>query len=211
MRTNILATVAIVLLLILSLDVFSNNAFSKFVAEILTRTSYPLYIYRERLERFFEKYPSTVNVTLFDESAKVLTVLSDDINGLYVRNLQEKGLVVDPLRKQLIGFVERTGKIGYVRKWWVSEFPVTIESTETRVVGFYRKFRIEVPDPYVDVVGKVYLADSEEYGRLMRLHNVSIGVFKDGYFLPKIPRIPRYVVVLPSYYDGSRKQEEGGN
>jgi len=211
MRTNILATVAIILLLILSLDVFSNNSLSKFVAEVLTKVSFPFYGYREKLENFFEKYPSILHVTLFSENAKALTVLSEDIKGLYVRNLHEKGLVIDPLSKQLIGFVERTGKIGYVRKWWVSEFPVTIEGTETRAVGFYRKFRIEVPDPYVDIGGKVYLADSEEYGRLMRLYNISIGVFKNGYFLPKIPTIPKYVVILPSYHNGSRKQEEGGN
>ncbi|ODN31278.1 hypothetical protein [Fervidobacterium thailandense] len=208
MRENVLATVSMVLLLILLLDVFTENVFSTIVAEILAKISYPLYISREYLESFFEKRPTTINVTLFGKREDVLVILSEDTNGFYVKDLETRGLVIEPRSRQLIGFVERTGKIGYVRKWWESEFPVTVESSETRVVGFYRKLRIEIPDPQLEVAGKVYLADSEEYGRLLRAHDISIGTFNDGYFQPKIPRIPKYVIVLPSYeeYDeGARK------
>jgi len=107
-------------------------------------------------------------------------------------------------RWQTYRVCEKTGKVGYVVKWWESEFPVTIESTSIRsvsAVGYYSNLKIDIPDPNVQVSGKVYLSEYFEYGRLLKANNLSIGKYENDAFYPEIPQISNYVVLLEEYQD----------
>ncbi|MFN3691890.1 MAG: hypothetical protein ACK4R7_03260 [Fervidobacterium sp.] len=231
MRINTLAIVFLILLLILFIDIFSSNYFSSIIHSALYKLSEPAYNLKNALENTFRKEYINLNVTLFgNEKADLHEVLSIDEKGIYVRNLANYGIVVSASDGKFIGFVEKTGKVGYVTKWWEKSFPVTIESSENfdnlesvnsidyydvnnsgnsqsdkttdpkpKIVGYYNKYNIEIPDPLEIYDGTVYLSEYVEYGKLLKEFRISIGEYKDGILRLNIPSIPRYVILLEKY------------
>ncbi|HPZ17587.1 MAG TPA: hypothetical protein PKI14_05235 [Fervidobacterium sp.] len=199
MNANTLAIVFMILLTIFVVDVFTNNFLSELLHSVLYSISIPMYNMKNSLEKRLSQTIIVENIYLFGEKDGGLEVLSVDLNGIYVRNLTKKGVVLSAKNGQLIGFVKKTGRVGYVVKWWESDFPVTIESTSVKTVGYYSKYRIDVPDPNVESSGNVYLSEYAEYGRLLKAHNLSIGRYEDNVFYPKIPRISDYVILLEEY------------
>lgn len=231
MRINTLAIVFLILLLILFIDIFSSNYFSSIIHTILYKLSEPAYNLKNTLENTFRKEYINLNVTLFgNEKANLHEVLSIDEKGIYVRNLTNYGIIVSAFDGKFIGFVEKTGKIGYVTKWWEKSFPVTIEPSENfdnltsfnfvdyydpnnfnnletdkatdqkiKIVGYYSKYNIEIPDPLEINDGTVYVSEYVEYGKLLKEFRISIGEYKDGILRLNIPSIPRYVILLEKY------------
>ncbi|MCX7653714.1 MAG: hypothetical protein N2Z58_03420 [Fervidobacterium sp.] len=213
MKTNILALVFLFLIFVMFLDIFTNNLISTNLHTVLYKLSTPLYNVRTNLEQVFEKEHNTINVTLFgDTRPTALRVLSVDSKGIYVRNVEKKGIVISATDGSLIGFVKKTGSVGYVSKWWEEEFPVTIESSEgtdvnfkVKVVGYYSNYRIEIPDPSPVNDGKVYMSEYLPYGKLLKSFGLSIGEYQNGVFKMSIPKIPEYVLILEKY------EPNGGN
>ncbi|KAF2962141.1 hypothetical protein [Fervidobacterium sp. 2310opik-2] len=234
MKLNTLVIVFLVLMLLLFLDIFSKNFIANSIHTILYKSSTPIYSSKRNLEKLFEKEKITLNVTLFkDTTTNALEVLSEDSKGIYVLNLKKKGIVVDATTGELIGFVEKTGNVGYAIKWWEKEFPVTIESIEStnestqtlkestdtqvyetytqKTVGYYSNYRIDLPDPNIKINGKVYISEYIPYGRLLKNNNISIGEYSNGIFRIKIPTIPKYVVLLEDYtINDSSNNSNGG-
>ncbi len=234
MKLNKLVIVFLVLMLLLFLDIFSKNLIANLIHTILYKSATPIYISKRNLEKLFEKETIVLNVTLFkDTTTDALEILSEDSKGIYVLNLKKKGIIIDAITGELIGFVEKTGNVGYAVKWWAKEFPVTIESTEStneatqtlnestvtqiyetytkRAVGYYSNYRIDLPDPNVKINGKVFISEYTPYGRLLKNNNISIGDYHGGIFKIKIPKIPKYVVLLEDYTinDGSNNSNGG--
>ncbi len=213
MRINTLALVFLVLLFILFLDIFTSNSISKLLHTLIYKSAFPLYNVKNALEWLFEKNYSTVKVNLFGNTpTTALEVLSVDSKGIYVRNLKKKGIAISATDGKLIGFVQKTGSVGYISKWWEDNFPVTIESTDNlnythkvRSVGYYSNYRIEMPDPADIVNGKVYMSEYMPYGRLLKNFGIFIGEYQNGVFKLLIPKIPKYVVILEEY------EPNGGN
>ncbi|MFN6991164.1 MAG: hypothetical protein ACK4MM_00435 [Fervidobacterium sp.] len=231
MRINTLAVVFLILLLILFIDIFSSNYLAGTLHTALYKLSEPAYNLKNALENIFRKEYITLNVTLFgNEKAKLHEVLSIDEKGIYVRNLTNYGIIVSAFDGKFIGFVEKTGKVGYVTKWWEKSFPVTIEPSEsfdnlqsvdsfdyydvnnsnnsktnisvdqkTKIVGYYSKYNIEIPDLLEIYDGTVYVSEYVEYGKLLKEFRISIGEYKDGILRLSIPSIPRYVILLEKY------------
>ncbi len=204
MNTHTLAIAFMILLTIFVVDVFTHNYLSETIHTVLYSVSIPMYSAKNYLEDRFSHTIVVQNVYLFNQESNGLEVLSVDLEGLYVRNLNKKGVVINAEDGRLIGFVKKTGKVGYVVKWWESEFPVTIESTSIRsvsAVGYYSNLKIDIPDPNVRVSGKVYLSEYFEYGRLLKANNLSIGKYENDVFYPEIPQISNCVVLLEEYQD----------
>ncbi|MGC8954702.1 MAG: hypothetical protein ACP5JS_01240 [Fervidobacterium sp.] len=238
MKTNYLVLVLLVLLSILFTDVFTKNSISNALHAILSNISLPIYQMRRSVEKLFEKQQIILTVVLFGQtSSDTLEVLSEDLAGIYVRNLRKKGIVLDAQNGELIGFVQKTGSVGYVIKWWETEFPVTIESTQNptetlnvinatdtvnrnpnnnmKIVGYYRNYKIEIPDPNIDtskLSGKVYMSEHMPYGKLLKESGISVGEYKNGLLKIKVPKIPRYVILLEDYNTTTlNNKENGGN
>lgn len=224
MKINTVANVFLILLLILFIDIFSSNYFSEILHNILYKVSIPLYNSKNTLENMFEKEYVVLNVTLFgNKQAKVHEVLSVDEKGIYVRNLNAYGIIISAVDGKFIGFVKKTGKVGYVTKWWENDFPVVIESIENvknknleenqseidtinlKVVGYYSRYNIEIPDLVEVHNGKVYVSEYLEYGKLLKDFGIWIGEYSNGVFKLSIPQIPKYVILLEKYLT------DGGN
>lgn len=202
MRINQLTLTFIIILTIFFLDVFTDNGIAKLLHSVFSNAAYPLYIAKTSLENYFEKNVTVQYITIFEnKKPELLDVLSVELRGLYVRNLKKRGIIINEEGK-LIGFVEKTGQVGYVTKWWESEFPVTISATDLSVVGYYKKYRITIPDPTIDVdklSGMVYLSEYMPYGKLLKERGINLGVFKEGEFLINIPKIRSKVILLEDY------------
>uniref|UniRef100_A0A7C5U241 Cell shape-determining protein MreC n=1 Tax=Fervidobacterium nodosum TaxID=2424 RepID=A0A7C5U241_9BACT len=212
MRVNSLALVFLLLLLIVFTDIFTDNLLSKSIHTLTYISASPIYVAKKNLEQIFEKEYTIVNVKLFDDIATTSEVLSVDSKGIYVKNIKKKGIAIDAINGNLVGFVRKTGNVGYISKWWEEEFPVTIESTDTSIkgqkisiVGYYNKYRIEVPDPTVVISGKVYMSEYMPYGRLLKDFGIAIGEYENGVFKITIPKIPKYIIILEEY------EPNGGN
>lgn len=201
MNTHTLAIVFMILLTIFVVDVFTNNFVSGTLHTSFYSLSIPMYNAKNYLENRFSHIVVVQNVYLFNRKSNGLEVLSVDSEGLYVRNLNKKGVVINAEDGRLIGFVKKTGKVGYVVKWWESEFPVNVESTSVSTVGYYSNLKIEIPDPNVKISGNVYLSEYFEYGKLLKANDISIGKYENSVFYPEIPKISNYVVLLEEYQD----------
>lgn len=199
MRENLVAVAIVMVLALFVADVFSKNALSRYVHDLVSYASYPLFLLRRTLEDYFAQTIVHLDVSLFGVDAQVHRIVSVDAKGYHALGVHRKGIAIDPLTKRLVGFVERTGAIGYVVKWWESEFPVSVQTKDAMVVGYYKNLKIEVPENLVRISGKVYVADIERYGRLLREHNFLIGTLEEGVFKPAIDRLSGYIVVLEDY------------
>jgi len=202
MKINYLALTFLIIMTLFVLDVFTQNSLSNTIHSVLSSLALPLYDSKVFLENYFEKNVIIVQIRIFGNSKQnELEVLSEDLNGIYVRNLKKRGIIIND-RDELIGFVEKTGSVGYVTKWWQSEFPVTIESTSLSIVGYYKRYRITIPDPTIvpeKISGKVFMSEYLPYGKILKNFNRAIGEFKNGNFIISIPRIPKSVILLESY------------
>jgi len=204
MKANYIALAFLIILTLFILDVFTNNNISNNIHSILSTLAMPLYDSKVFLEKYFEKNITIQHIKIFSNNKPdELEVLSQDLKGIYVRNLKKRGIIINE-KGELIGFVEKTGSVGYVTKWWQSEFPVTIEATDLVVVGYYKKYQITIPDPIIipeNVSGKVYLSEYLPYGKLLRNFDRDLGEFKHGNFEISIPKISKHVVLLEEYND----------
>jgi len=202
MKINYLVLTFLIIMTLFVLDVFTQNSLSNTIHSVLSSLALPLYDSKVFLENYFEKNVVILQIRIFGNSKQnELEVLSEDLNGIYVRNLKKRGIIIND-RGELIGFVEKTGSVGYVTKWWQSEFPVTIESTSLSIVGYYKRYRITIPDPTIvpeKISGKVFMSEYLPYGKILKNFNRSIGEFKNGNFNISIPRIPKSVILLESY------------
>lgn len=207
MRVNEIALIFLFLLLVLFVDIFTDNFLAKTLHTLLYKSASSVYIAKRNIEQIFEKEHIIINVNLFGEIKTATSeVLSIDLKGIYARNIKKRGIAIDAKDGTLIGFVEKTGNVGYISKWWENEFPVTIESTDTSnqvqkvtTAGYYSKYKIEVPDPTTSVNGKVYMSEYMPYGRLLKNFGISIGEYQNGVLKLSIPKIPRQIIILEEY------------
>ncbi|WP_448377280.1 hypothetical protein [Fervidobacterium sp.] len=202
MKVNYITLAFLIVLTLFIVDVFTHNNISNNIHSILSTLAAPLYNSKDFLEKYFEKNITIQHIKIFSNNkSNELDVLSEDLKGIYVRNLKKRGIIIND-KGELIGFVEKTGSVGYVTKWWQSEFPVTIEATDLVIVGYYKKYQITIPDPIIipeTVSGKVYLSEYLPYGKLLRNFGRDLGEFKNGNFEISIPKISKRVVLLEEY------------
>ncbi|WP_448374876.1 hypothetical protein [Fervidobacterium sp.] len=207
MKVNYITLAFLIVLTLFIVDVFTHNNISNNIHSILSTLAAPLYNSKDFLEKYFEKNITIQHIKIFSNNkSNELDVLSEDLKGIYVRNLKKRGIIIND-KGELIGFVEKTGSVGYVTKWWQSEFPVTIEATDLVVVGYYKKYQITIPDPIIipeTVSGKVYLSEYLPYGKLLRNFGRDLGEFKNGNFEISIPKISKRVVLLEEYNDAAQ-------
>jgi hypothetical protein len=167
----------------------------------------PLFNAKVLLEKYFEKNITIQNIKIFaNEKPDELLVLSEDLKGYYVRNLNKTGIVLNE-KGQLVGFVEKTGNVGYVSKWWESEFPVTLEATNLTVTGYYKGYRITIPDPNIsleELQAKVYMSEYLPYGKLLKNYGMHLGYYENGIFKINIPKVSERVILLESYGNDDR-------
>jgi len=207
MRINYISLMFIVLLTFFFLDVFTNNSISQTIHTFFSVVASPLFNAKVLLEKYFEKNITIQNIKIFtNEKPDELLVLSEDLKGYYVRNLNKTGIVLNE-KGQLVGFVEKTGKVGYVSKWWVSEFPVTLEATNLTVTGYYKGYRITIPDPNIsleELQAKVYMSEYLPYGKLLKNNGMYLGYYENGIFKINIPKVSERVILLESYGNDDR-------
>ncbi len=201
MRQKIIITAFLIALSILTFDVYSKNLISKYTKEVVSKVSYPLFVTKKSLEDFFTPVVKKNNIQILGENPNIVRVLSYDGLGVYVTNLTNKGIVLST-DLNFVGFVEKTGKYGYVKFWWNMEFPVIIESSEVSTVGFYSKYKIEILDPIDIKDGTVYLADDFPYARLLRNLKYPLGELRNGSFVPNLPKNIDELILLKDYRKG---------
>jgi hypothetical protein len=207
MRINYISLMFIILLTFFFLDVFTNNSISQTIHTFFSVVASPLFNAKVLLENYFEKNITIQNIKIFaNEKPDELLVLSEDLKGYYVRNLNKTGIVLNE-KGQLVGFVEKTGNVGYVSKWWESEFPVTLEATNLTVTGYYKGYRITIPDPNIsleELQAKVYMSEYLPYGKLLKNYGMHLGYYENGIFKINIPKVSKRVILLESYGNDDR-------
>jgi hypothetical protein len=207
MRINYISLMFIILLTFFFLDVFTNNSISQTIHTFFSVVASPLFNAKVLLENYFEKNITIQNIKIFaNEKPDELLVLSEDLKGYYVRNLNKTGIVLNE-KGQLVGFVEKTGNVGYVSKWWESEFPVTLEATNLTVTGYYKGYRITIPDPNIsleELQAKVYMSEYLPYGKLLKNYGMHLGYYENGIFKINIPKVSKRVILLESYENDDR-------
>ncbi len=201
MRQKLIVIVFLISLLILTFDVYSKNFLSKLTKDAVSKVAYPLFHFKKTLEDFFTPEIKVFNIHILGEKQDIITVLSYDGVGAYVTEITSKGIVLSTDLK-LVGFVEKTGKYGYVKFWWNMEFPVVIESSDVTTFGYYSKYKIDVLDPVQLNEGVVYLADDFPYGKLLRTLRHSLGELKNGSFVPNLPNSINELILLKDYRKG---------
>jgi hypothetical protein len=210
MRINYISLMFIILLTFFFLDVFTNNSISRTIHTFFSVVASPLFNAKVLLENYFEKNITIQNIKIFaNEKPDELLVLSEDLKGYYVRNLNKTGIVLNE-KGQLVGFVEKTGKVGYVSKWWESEFPVTLEATNLTVTGYYKGYRITIPDPNIsleELQAKVYMSEYLPYGKLLKNYGMHLGYYENGIFKINIPKVSERVILLESYGNDDRNEQ----
>jgi hypothetical protein len=210
MRINYISLMFIILLTFFFLDVFTNNSISKTIHTFFSVLASPLFNAKVLLENYFEKNITIQNIKIFaNEKPDELLVLSEDLKGYYVRNLNKTGIVLNE-KGQLVGFVEKTGNVGYVSKWWESEFPVTLEATNITVTGYYKGYRITIPDPNIsleELQAKVYMSEYLPYGKLLKNYGMHLGYCENGIFKINIPKVSKRVILLESYGNDDRNRQ----
>jgi len=210
MRINYISLMFIILLTFFFLDVFTNNSISQTIHTFFSVVASPLFNAKVLLENYFEKNITIQNIKIFaNEKPDELLVLSEDLKGYYVRNLNKTGIVLNE-KGQLVGFVEKTGKVGYVSKWWESEFPVTLEATNLTVTGYYKGYRITIPDPNIsleELQAKVYMSEYLPYGKLLKNYSMHLGYYENGIFKINIPKVSKRVILLESYGNDDRNRQ----
>lgn len=210
MRINYISLMFIILLTFFFLDVFTNNSISRTIHTFFSVVASPLFNAKVLLENYFEKNITIQNIKIFaNEKPDELLVLSEDLKGYYVRNLNKTGIVLNE-KGQLVGFVEKTGKVGYVSKWWESEFPVTLEATNLTVTGYYKGYRITIPDPNIsleELQAKVYMSEYLPYGKLLKNYGMHLGYYENGIFKINIPKVSERVILLESYGNDDRNRQ----
>jgi len=95
MNTHTLAIAFMILLTIFVVDVFTHNYLSEAIHTVLYSVSIPMYSAKNYLEDRFSHTIVVQNVYLFNQESNGLEVLSVDLEGLYVRNLDKKGVVIN--------------------------------------------------------------------------------------------------------------------
>ncbi|NPU89543.1 MAG: hypothetical protein HPY87_06580 [Fervidobacterium sp.] len=207
MRINYISLMFIILLTFFFLDVFTNNSISQTIHTFFSVVASPLFNAKVLLEKYFEKNITIQNIKIFaNEKPDELLVLSEDLKGYYVRNLNKTGIVLNE-KGQLVGFVEKTGNVGYVSKWWESEFPVTLEATNLTITGYYKRYRITIPDPNISLEklqAKVYMSEYLPYGKLLKNYSMHLGYYENGIFKINIPKVSERVILLESYGNDDR-------
>lgn len=207
MRINYISLMFIILLTFFFLDVFTNNSISQTIHTFFSVVASPLFNAKVLLEKYFEKNITIQNIKIFaNEKPDELLVLSEDLKGYYVRNLNKTGIVLNE-KGQLVGFVEKTGNVGYVSKWWESEFPVTLEATNLTITGYYKGYRITIPDPNISLEklqAKVYMSEYLPYGKLLKNYSMHLGYYENGIFKINIPKVSERVILLESYGNDDR-------
>ncbi|MFN4267902.1 MAG: hypothetical protein ACK4EZ_03605 [Fervidobacterium pennivorans] len=207
MRINYISLMFIILLTFFFLDVFTNNSISQTIHTFFSVVASPLFNAKVLLEKYFEKNITIQNIKIFaNEKPDELLVLSEDLKGYYVRNLNKTGIVLNE-KGQLVGFVEKTGNVGYVSKWWESEFPVTLEATNLTITGYYKGYRITIPDPNISLEklqAKVYMSEYLPYGKLLKNYGMHLGYYENGIFKINIPKVSERVILLESYGNDDR-------
>ncbi|WP_448379325.1 hypothetical protein [Fervidobacterium sp.] len=208
MRINYISLMFVILLTVFFLDVFTDNSISRTIHSVFSMAASPLFSAKIFLEDYFEKKITVQHIRIFaDEKPDELLILSEDLKGYYVRNLNKPGIVLNE-KGQLVGFVEKTGNVGYVSKWWESEFPVTLVATDVTVTGYYKSYRITIPDPNVSLEklqAKVYMSEYLPYGKLLKNYGMHLGYYKNGIFKLNIPKVSKKVILLEGYGNGDRK------
>lgn len=202
MRINYISLMFVILLTVFFLDVFTDNSISRTIHSVFSMAASPLFSAKIFLEDYFEKHITVQNIRIFfNEKPDELLVLSEELKGYYVRNLNKPGIVLNE-KGQLVGFVEKTGSVGYVSKWWESEFPVTLVATDVTVTGYYKGYRITIPDPNVSLEklqAKVYMSEYLPYGKLLKNYGMHLGYYENGIFRINIPKVSKKVILLESY------------
>ncbi|AFG34235.1 hypothetical protein Ferpe_0073 [Fervidobacterium pennivorans DSM 9078] len=201
----------IILLTIFFLDVFTNNSISRTIHSVFSTAASPLFNAKIFLEDYFEKNITVQNIRIFaNEKPDELLVLSEDLKGYYVRNVKKPGIILNE-KGQLVGFVEKTGSVGYVLKWWESEFPVTLEATNVTVTGYYKGYRITIPDPNISLEklqAKVYMSEYLPYGKLLKNYDMHLGYYENGILKINIPKVSKKVILLESYANDNGKRQQ---
>ncbi|ANE40884.1 hypothetical protein IM42_02170 [Fervidobacterium sp. SC_NGM5_O18] len=210
MRINYISLMFIILLTFFFLDVFTNNSISQTIHTFFSVVASPLFNAKVLIEKYFEKNITIQNIKIFaNEKPDELLVLSEDLKGYYVRNLNKTGIVLNE-KGQLVGFVEKTGNVGYVSKWWESEFPVTLEATNLTITGYYKGYRITIPDPNISLEklqAKVYMSEYLPYGKLLKNYGMHLGYYENGIFKINIPKVSERVILLESYGNDNRNEQ----